>query len=131
MDELRRTLRGTGLVESAGLIIAGAVIAGVITGRLHPVALIWLVILGYFAYMARGVIRQADRLDLWVDNLTNRPQRLEVLTSLEGEPVRLTATFARLPDGPTYAVETIVETELKEKKMVVRTEAFDHERRDD
>lgn len=75
---------------------------------------------------ARGVIRQGDTLDLWIDSATNRPRRLEVLTSLQGEPVRLTAEFAQLKDGPSYAATTLVETELKEKKMVVRTESFDH-----
>ena len=80
---------------------------------------------------ARGVIRQADKLDLWLDSVTNRPQRLQVLTSLEGEPVRLTARFAQLDDGPSYAAETVVETELKEKTMVVRTESFEHTLRDD
>ena len=80
---------------------------------------------------ARGVIRQADKLDLWFDSVTNRPRRLQVLTSLEGEPVRLTAHFAQLEDGPSYAAETLVETELKEKTMIVRTESFEHALRDD
>ena len=80
---------------------------------------------------ARGVIRDGDKLDLWIENATNLPQRLEVLTSLEGEPVRLTTRFAQLAQGPSYAAETVVETELKEKKMVVRTESFDHVQQDD
>jgi len=80
---------------------------------------------------ARSVIRQADKLDLWIDSATNRPQRLEVLTSLQGEPLRLATKFATLKDGPSYASEIFVETELKEKKMVVRTENFDHVERDD
>jgi hypothetical protein len=80
---------------------------------------------------ARGVIRQGDTLDLWIDSATNHPRRLDVLTSLQGEPVRLTAEFAQLKDGPSYAVKTLVETELKEKKMVVRTASFDHVARDD
>ena len=80
---------------------------------------------------ARGVIRQADKLDLWIENTTNQPHLLEVLTSLQGEPVRLTTKFAQLEEGPSYAAETLVETELKEKKMVVRTESFGHVVQDD
>lgn len=76
---------------------------------------------------ARSVIRQADKLDLWIDSATNHPQRLEVLTSLHGEPVRLATKFSTLKDGPSFADEILVETELKEKKMVVRTENFDHQ----
>jgi hypothetical protein len=69
----------------------------------------------------RGVVRQGDTLDLWVDTVTRRPRLLEVLTSLSGEPVRLTTRFEELQDGPSYAAMTEIETELKEKKMLVRT----------
>jgi hypothetical protein len=75
---------------------------------------------------ARGVIRQADRLELWVDSATDRPRRLEVLTSMRGEPVRLEADFEQLEGGPSYAAVTRVETELKEKRMVIRTESVEH-----
>jgi hypothetical protein len=50
-----------GLLEAAALIIAGIALALVIAGQLDPVALIVLLILGYFVYMARGMLRQARR----------------------------------------------------------------------
>jgi hypothetical protein len=80
---------------------------------------------------ARSVIRKGDKLDLWIDDATNHPLRLEVLTSLEGEGVRLTTEFRRLEDGPSYAAWTRVESELKEKKLVARTEQFEVARRGD
>lgn len=49
------------LLEAAGLVAGGIALALVIAGQLDPVALIILLILGYFAYMARGVIQQAGR----------------------------------------------------------------------
>jgi len=79
----------------------------------------------------RGVVRQGDRLDLWVDTVTKRPRRLEVLTSLRGEGVRLTTEFEDLIDGPSHAALIVVETELKEKKMLVRTENYDYAKRGD
>ena len=51
-----------GWLESVALVIAGIALALVIAGGLDPVALIILLILGYLAYMARGVIRQAQRV---------------------------------------------------------------------
>jgi hypothetical protein len=78
---------------------------------------------------ARGVVRQGDAWNMWVDSVTRLPLRFEILTSLEGEPVRLMTEFSRLENGPTYAARTVVETEIKEKKMVLHMENFDLERR--
>jgi hypothetical protein len=59
--ELRRAWRQIGLVEAVVLVLFGVALALVFAGGLHPVALIILLILGYFAYMARGTLRQAQR----------------------------------------------------------------------
>ena len=37
---------------------------------------------------ARSVVRQGDSLLFWADAVTHRPRRLEILTSLDGDPVR-------------------------------------------
>jgi tetratricopeptide (TPR) repeat protein len=50
-----------GWLEAVGLVIVGVTLALVITGTVDPIALLILLILGYFAYMARGVIQQAQR----------------------------------------------------------------------
>lgn len=50
-----------GPLEAAGLVVAGMALAGVLLGGLDPVALVIVLILAYFAYMARGAIRQAGR----------------------------------------------------------------------
>lgn len=55
-------LKQVGWLESVALVIAGIALALVIAGGLDPVALIILLILGYLAYMARGVVRQAQRV---------------------------------------------------------------------
>ena len=50
-----------GPLEAGALVGAGVAVALVAAGRLAPVVLIILLVLGYFGYMARGVLRQARR----------------------------------------------------------------------
>jgi hypothetical protein len=57
----KRFWQQVGLFEAAALVMTGVALALVFTGHLDPVALIILLILGYFAYMARGVLQQARR----------------------------------------------------------------------
>lgn len=77
---------------------------------------------------ARGAIREGDSYDLWIDSSTRRPRRFEVFTSLDGEPVRLVARFEKLERGPVYPAEATVETEIKEKKMIISLENFEFEK---
>jgi len=68
----------------------------------------------------RNVVRVGDALDVWVDAASDRPRRLSVLTSLEGEPVRIEATFGRLDDG-TRTIDTLTATtEIGETELIVR-----------
>jgi len=61
MTLLRRAWARVGWLEAVLLIVAGAALALTAAGALDPVALIILLVLGYFAHMARGVIAQAQR----------------------------------------------------------------------
>lgn len=61
MTVTKRTGLPVGPFEAAGFIIGGIALALVFSGQLDAVALIVLLILGYFAYMARGTIIQAQR----------------------------------------------------------------------
>jgi tetratricopeptide (TPR) repeat protein len=53
--------RGIGWLEAIALVLVGIVIALVVAGQLDGVALIILLVIGYFGYMAQGVIAQAQR----------------------------------------------------------------------
>ncbi|MBN1202073.1 MAG: hypothetical protein JXJ20_09475 [Anaerolineae bacterium] len=59
MTESKRLWGAIGRLEAMALVAAGVVIALVAAGRLDPLALVILLVLGYFAWMARGVIAQA------------------------------------------------------------------------
>ncbi len=61
MTTTKRFWQQVGPLEAAALIVAGIALALVIAGQVDPVALIILLILGYFVYMARGILRQARR----------------------------------------------------------------------
>jgi hypothetical protein len=77
---------------------------------------------------ARNVRRQGDEVSLWLDAETGVPHDLLIVTSAEGEPVRVMTEFVSLEDGPFYPASVVVETEIKEKKLVVKTENFDFSR---
>ena len=75
---------------------------------------------------SRGVMYQGDSMDIWIDGISNKPNKLEILTSHQGEPVHLVAQFGRLEDRTAFPERTTVKTELKEKKMVILIENFDY-----
>lgn len=77
---------------------------------------------------ARNVRRQSDEVSLWLDSKTGLPRELLIVTSAGGEPVRVMTEFERLEDGPFFPASVVVETEIKEKKVVMRTENHDFDR---
>ena len=56
------TKRNFGPLEASAFVAFGIALALVVTGGLDPVALIILLVLGYFTYLARGVIEEAQRV---------------------------------------------------------------------
>jgi len=72
------------------------------------------------------VVKLYDTLSIWVDLKTREKRRLEIVTALDGDPVRVVSEFGKLPDGTTYTKLTTVDVKSKEMKMV--TENFDFTR---
>jgi hypothetical protein len=81
---------------------------------------------GVTRVQARNVVREGDQVSLWLDAYTEEPTKLEILTSYEGEPVRMTTDFLRIENGPFYPSRVVVETEIREKKWVVTTVNSDY-----
>jgi hypothetical protein len=81
---------------------------------------------GMIRVQVRSVVREGDSMYMWADALTSRMHKFEILTSLEGEPVKVITEFRDLENGPTYPARTAVHTEMKGKTMVIKTENFDH-----
>jgi hypothetical protein len=74
---------------------------------------------------AQDVVRPKDSFTLTFDPGARQPQTISIRTDLDGKPVTMDVSFARLPDGgPFYpAVATIAQpkTELR-----IRVENFDY-----
>lgn len=83
---------------------------------------------GVTRLQARNVVREGDQVSLWLETATERPTKLEILTSSGGEPVRVTTEFARIDQGPFYPARIVMETEIKEKRLVVTTANADYRR---
>jgi hypothetical protein len=83
---------------------------------------------GMIHVQVRSVVREGDSMLMWADALTGRMRKFEIMTSLEGEPVKVITEFRDLENGPTYPARTTVHTEMKGKQMVIKTENFDHVR---
>jgi hypothetical protein len=80
---------------------------------------------------ARSVVREGDTMLVWADSLDQRLRKVEIVTSLEGEPVEVATVFRDLPDGPTYPAQTTVETEIKGTTTVMTIENFNFVRQGD
>lgn len=80
---------------------------------------------GMLRVQAHGVVREGDWMYIWADEVTKRLRKIEIRTSLEGQPINVVTEFRDLTDGPTYAARTIVKTESKGKPMVITSENFD------
>lgn len=81
---------------------------------------------GQTRLQTRDVVRLGDSMDVWVDTVTKRPRKFEIVTSLEGEPVNVTTDFRDLEGGPSYPARIVVDTAIKKKKVVITTENFDY-----
>jgi hypothetical protein len=75
-----------------------------------------------------NAVKQGDAISLWIDPKVPEKRRLEVLTSLKGDPVQMVTQFDRLTDGTQYTSLSMVE--IKAKKMLITTENFDFARAD-
>lgn len=75
---------------------------------------------------ARDLLRIGDTVDVVVGGEDARPEWLEILTSLEGEPVWINCRFARLGgDGPVYVEHLMLRTELDETPLAIVVENSD------
>jgi hypothetical protein len=83
---------------------------------------------GQLRVQIRGVVRQGDSMYIWADIFNHQLRKLEINTSLDGQPVKVITEYRDLEDGPTHPARTTVRTELKRKPTVITTENFDYVR---
>jgi len=81
---------------------------------------------GRFELTGQNVVYPGDAFTLWVNPQTRHPQRIQVASSFQGDPISLTATFKTLPTGLNHVAfaEVIVPT----KQLSLQVQNFDYNR---
>ena len=73
---------------------------------------------GLFEVTGQNVVYPGDTFSIWVNPATRHPQKIQVSTTFQGDPVNLTATFKTLPSGlnhVAYAEVTVPAKQLSEQ----------------
>ncbi len=81
---------------------------------------------GLFEMTGRNVVLPGDTFSLWLNPRTRHPQRIQVATTFQGDPVNLTATFNTLPSGLNYVA--YAEVTVPAKQISVQVQNFDYNR---
>jgi hypothetical protein len=79
---------------------------------------------GLIEIAATGVVKPKDSFRFQWNSSEKRPQNLEIRTDLDGKPVSISVTFARLPhDGPFHASSATLSH--PKKNLTVRIDNYD------
>jgi hypothetical protein len=81
---------------------------------------------GLFEMTGQGIIFPGDTFSLWVDPRTRHPQRIQVSTTFQGDPINLTATFKTLRSGLNHVA--YAEVTVPAKQLSVQVQNFDYNR---
>jgi hypothetical protein len=72
----------------------------------------------------KNVVVPGDSVTLWLDATTKRPRRLQVTTTFQDDPIQVKASFATLPEGPTYM--EFVQVNIPEKQAEVLVQNYNY-----
>jgi hypothetical protein len=72
-----------------------------------------------------GVLVADDAMSIWLDPAAATLRRIEIVTSLDGHPVRIVAEYRALAGGPTYQARTTLR--YPHDDLVLTIEQFDHQ----
>jgi hypothetical protein len=81
---------------------------------------------GLFEVTGQNVVYPGDTFSIWVNPGTRHPQRIQVSTAFQGDPVNLTATFKTLPTGLNHVA--FAEVTVSAKQLSVQVQNFDYNR---
>jgi hypothetical protein len=81
---------------------------------------------GRFELTGQNVVYPGDAFTLWVNPKTRHPQRIQVASSFQGDPISLTATFKTLPSGLNHVA--FAEVIVPAKLLSVQVQNFDYNR---
>jgi hypothetical protein len=75
---------------------------------------------------AKGVVEPSDSLTLTWSVARQRPEKIEIRSTLNGKPVEAAVEFTALPEGPFYAARTVVSAPKND--LVIHIDEFDYTR---
>jgi hypothetical protein len=81
---------------------------------------------GLFQLTGQNVVYPGDTFTLWVNPKARHPQRIQVASSFQGDPISLTATFKTLPTGLNHVA--FAEVIVPAKQLSVQVQNFDYNR---
>ena len=81
---------------------------------------------GLVEFTGRSVVLPGDTFSVWVDPRTRQGQKVQVSTTFDGVPVKLTATFKTLPSGLNHVA--YAEVAMPTRQISIRVQNFDYDR---
>ena len=81
---------------------------------------------GLFELTGQNVVYPEDTFTLWVNPKARHPQRIQVASSFQGDPISLTATFKTLPTGLNHVA--FAEVIVPAKQLSLQVQNFDYNR---
>ena len=81
---------------------------------------------GLFELTGQNVVYPGDTFTLWVNPKARHPQRIQVASSFQGDPISLTATFKTLPTGLNHVA--FAEVIVPAKQLSLQVQNFDYNR---
>ena len=71
-----------------------------------------------------GFMQPGDTATFWLDQQTKRARRFTFATILDGDSMTGEVQYARVPGGPSYAAQTVID--IPAKKVRAKVETFDY-----
>jgi hypothetical protein len=78
---------------------------------------------GTIRVFGSDVVKKQDTLSIWIDPQTREKRKVEILTSLHGDPVQIVSQFGKLADGVSYT--SVSKVEIQAKELQINTENFE------
>ena len=79
---------------------------------------------GLFEMTGQNVVYPGDTFSIWVNPRTHHPQKIQVSTTFQGDPVNLTATFKTLPGGLNHVAYAEVTAPARQLSVQVQNFAY-------
>ncbi|MEM9384814.1 MAG: hypothetical protein AAGA68_07115 [Pseudomonadota bacterium] len=75
---------------------------------------------------SQDMVIEGDMVEFELVRATRQPMTMRIESTVDDEPVEMTITFQRLPEGPNYPARQVVETQLGKRALVITTENYNY-----